>query len=64
VRTPNKKSVARDSDVFEISIFIAFTSGDVKEAPALSEFKYDDEVIRGNYVRTFTDNQEEMRAWY
>ena len=59
-----KKKFAKEKGVAEISIFIAFTAADVKTAPPISAFKYDNEAARGRYVRVFTDDQEGMRAWY
>lgn len=55
---------AKGEGVDQIEVFIAFTAGDVKVAPPLSEFKYDGEVKRGLYTRKFDASQEGLRAWY
>jgi hypothetical protein len=64
VQTPGQVSKAKEPNIENVHIFIAFTEANVTLAPAISAFVFDGIVKRGVYDREFEPAQEGKRAWY
>ena len=64
VQTPGQVSKAKEPNIENVHIFIAFTEANVTIAPAINTFVFDGIVKRGVYDREFEPAQEGKRAWY